>query len=288
VTGPDTPFLDGADRQGTVRQDSSSISDASLAALLAGVKPSLGSPPQLHPLAQTLAELTARPTRDELNGEAETLAAFRGQFAPFRGPLRAPGPAHRRRRRPRLPSLLLPVRAAVVAGAAVLSLGGLAAAAYTGAFPAPVQRLAHEIIDAPAPGVQPASRPSPISPVVTPTGTSPSHRPRLAPTPHGSSKPAARPTPRGPGKPSGQPAPRDSGRPSQPPAQHGTGKPGQLPTPPSTGGPSAHPAGAQDAPVRSEPSGHWAAAHSSGGQRSAARAGHGRHMKSLKVTERSM
>ncbi|HLX48512.1 MAG TPA: hypothetical protein VKS82_09275 [Streptosporangiaceae bacterium] len=238
------------DLLGPVRQSASPISDASLAALLAGAKPPPGCEPQLHPLAQTLAELTGLPAGGELHGEAETLAAFRCQFAAFHGQPGRPGPAGRRHRRPRLPSTLLPVRAAIVASAAVLSLGGLAAVAYTGALPAPVQRLAHEFIAAPSPGSRSATKPSPAT---TRTGTSPSHRPRPVPTPHHSSKPSERPTPHGSGmpsahptphgtgKPSGHPTPSGSGRPSSPPAQHGTGKPSRLPTPHSTGAPAIHP-----------------------------------------------
>lgn len=51
------------------RRDASSISDASLAALLAGAKLPADSAPQLRPLADALAELSGRPGRDELSGE---------------------------------------------------------------------------------------------------------------------------------------------------------------------------------------------------------------------------
>ena len=70
------------------RRDVPAISDASLAALLAGAEPSGGSAPQLRPLAEALADLTGKPAGDELDGEAETLAAFRNQLG-------APRPAQR-------------------------------------------------------------------------------------------------------------------------------------------------------------------------------------------------
>jgi hypothetical protein len=257
------------------------ISDAALAALLAGAEPR-GSAPQLRTLAETLTELTGKPGGDELDGEAETLAAFRNQFG-------APGPARRPHRRSRwLPSHPRPVRAAA-AGAAALALGAFATAAYAGALPAPVQRLAHEIIAAPSPSVQPATGRSPAARPVTghpayglctawarakahgsraqraaafgklaaaaggPAkvtsycaavarhAASASHRPH--PAPHGSGKPGGLPSPRGSGKPSDLPAPHGSGKPSGVPSPHGSGKASGLPAPAGTGGPAVHPTG---------------------------------------------
>lgn len=239
MTGPDIPDLD---RQGFGRpehQDMPSISDVSLAALLSGLRPPAGSAPQLCSLAESLAILTDRPDSDELGGEAETLAAFRARFA-------APGRVHRsRRREPRRLPRSRPVRsAAAVLGAAVFSFGGLAAAAYAGALPTPLQRLAHEIIAAPAPHAQPASSPSPaVTSHAARAGTHSSHRPhqapaspgsggsRGAPTPHGAGEPGGLPTPHSSGKPTGLPSPGESGKPTAPPTPGSSGKPTGLPSP---------------------------------------------------------
>jgi len=255
------------------------IEDTSLAALLADTKSPAGSAPELRPLAQALAELRAQPASHELEGEAETLAAFRSQF----------GAPHRRQARMLRPRRrLFPVKAAVAA-ATVLSLSGIATAAYAGALPATVQRLAHDIIGAPPPGTQPASTPSSAHPstasdpayglctawahakahgtrkqraaafdrlvaaaggagnvtaycaTATPPGTPPSQIPQPAPTPHGTVRPYGLPAPHGSGKPSGLPAPHGTGAPTVRPTPHSTGKPSVLPTPHGTTGPMVHP-----------------------------------------------
>jgi len=144
-------------------QDAPEIGDASLAALLAGVNMPAGPPPELPLLSEALATLTASPTSGELVGRAEALAAFRSQFA-------VPGAVHRapRRRRPLL-SPLLSARAAAAAAAAVISLGGLATAAYGGALPSVAQQFAHHAFGAPAaaPGPPTAAGRAPATP---PTG----------------------------------------------------------------------------------------------------------------------
>jgi hypothetical protein len=211
------------------RRDVLSISDTSLTALLAGAKLPAGSAPQLRSLAEVLAELTSRPQSDEVDSEAEALAVFRNHL----GAPSPPGRSHHRARRS-LPRPL-PVRAAVAAGAIVLSLAGLATAAYAGALPPPVQRLAHEIIAAPLPRARPAARPSPAVPPAARPGTSPSHRPHPARSPHGSGKPSGHPTPHGSGKPSARPTPHGSGKPSARPTPHGSGKPSGRPTPHGSG-----------------------------------------------------
>jgi hypothetical protein len=246
------------------RRDAPVISDASLAALLAraqlppGSAP--GSAPELLPLARALAELTARPASDELEGEAGTLAAFRNQF-------RAPASVRRpHRHRSRLRARRLRVEAAAVA-AAILSIGGLATAAYAGALPTGLQRIAHDIIGAPETGAQPSTRPSQAGPAATDQpgyglctawahakaqGThkqqarafrelataaggpgdvtaycATAEHPRTSP----SHRPHPVPTPRGSGKPGGLPTPR------------GSGKPGGLPTPRGSSAPTVHPTG---------------------------------------------
>lgn len=246
------------------------IGDTSLAALLAGTELPPGAVSELRPLAEALAELRARPASDELEGEAETLAAFRDQFGAPRMARRPPVGKARSRRRP------LPVKAAAAA-AAVLSLGGIATAAYAGALPATVQRFAHDIAGAPAPGSQPALAPASAHPAATggrayglctawahakahgtaaqravafstlaaaaggagnvtaycATAAPPGMSPSQSPQPS--------PAPHATGKPSGLPAPHASGKPTGLPSPHGTGAPTVRPTPHSTGKPSGLP-----------------------------------------------
>jgi hypothetical protein len=246
------------------------IEDTPLAALLAGAELPAGSPPELRPLAEALAELRARPADDELEGETQTLAAFRNHLGAPRMAPRPPARTPRSRRR------LLPVKAAAAA-ATLLCLGGIATAAYAGALPATVQRLAHRIIAAPAPASQPALTPSPARPAATggpayglctawahakARGTRKQQAVafgRLAAAaggagnvtaycataaPPGTSAPQSpqpSPVPHGTGKPSGLPAPHGSGKPTGLPSPHGTGAPTVRPTPHSTGKPSELP-----------------------------------------------
>ena len=247
------------------------IGDASLAALLVGRELPPGSAPVLRPLAEALAELRGQPATDELEGETETLAAFRSQFGAPRIAHREPARTPPRRRR------LLLVKAAAVA-ATLLSLGGIATAAYARALPAPVQRLAHNIIGAPPPDTRPAFTPSSARPATTgnpayglctawvhakahgnrkqraaafdrlaaaaggagkvtaycATAAPPGTSPSLLPQPS--------PAPHGTGRPSGLPAPHGSGKPSGLPTPHGTGVPTVRPTPHGTGKPSVLPA----------------------------------------------
>jgi len=121
-------------------RDGLPFSDAALAALLAGTEPP-DPMPGLQPVADVLAALRSGPTGDELAGEASVLAEFRRSV----GVASAPAP-----HRPRRVTSLVGARAAVAAAVAALSLGGLATAAYAGMLPAPVQRLAHDTIGAPA------------------------------------------------------------------------------------------------------------------------------------------
>jgi hypothetical protein len=252
------------------RRDVPLISDASLAALLTGAELPLGAAPELRPLAQALAELAGRPAEDELTGEADTLTAFRVHFGTL-------APAHHagRNRRSRLRSRHLPLRAAAAA-ATILGLGGLATAAYAGALPAGLQRLAHDIIGAPAAGAQPATRPSPAIPAAsgqpgyglcTAWAHARAHGTRkqraiafselaaaaggpgnvtayCAAATHAATPPSSRPgpTPSGhSGKPIGLPTPPGSGKPTALPAPHGSGKPTVAPTPHGSGKPSALP-----------------------------------------------
>jgi len=250
------------------RRDVPLISDASLAALIAGAELPRDSAPELRPLAEALAELTGRPTEAELDGEAETLAAFRSHFG-------APGSAQRagRAHRPRPRSRRLSLNAAAAA-ATILGLGGFATAAYAGVLPAGLQRLAHDIVGAPATGTHPATSPSAANPAAggQPYGLctawarakaggtrkqqavafrelasaaggpgnvtayciaaarpgTPAFRPRPAPT-----------SPHPSGKPAGLPAPHSSGKPTAIPTPHRSGKPTAIPTPHRSGWPTA-------------------------------------------------
>ena len=255
---------------GPGHRDAPMIQDASLAALLAGRELPPGSGPELRPLAAALAELRGQPASDELEGEAETLAAFRSQFG-------APRAAHRQPARMPPPRRLLPVKAAVAAAAVVLSLGGIATAAYAGALPAAVQRFAHDLIGAPPPDAQPAIRASrtrtgttgdPAYGLCTAWKHAKAHGTRkqraaafgqlaaaaggagnvtaycataTPPGASGSPTPRPAPTPHISGKPTGLPTPHGSGPPTVRPSPRGSGQPSSLPTPHGTSGPAAHP-----------------------------------------------
>jgi hypothetical protein len=120
-------------------QDGSAMTDADLVALLAGER---DVAPELQPVADVLAALSAEPGLGELAGEARAVAEFRR---------RAGVPArrgHARRRTAGLSSRLS-VKAAAGAAAATLVLGGAATAAFANMLPAPIQRFAHDFIGAP-------------------------------------------------------------------------------------------------------------------------------------------
>jgi hypothetical protein len=131
-------------------QDGSAVTDADLAALLAGDQ---DVAPWLQPVADVLAALSTEPSPGELAGEAHALAAYRRQTG---------GPAtHRRARRgtagltPRLST-----KVAAGAAAAVVVMGGAATAAFAGVLPAPIQRLAHDALGAPNAPSAPQHRPA--------------------------------------------------------------------------------------------------------------------------------
>ena len=124
-------------------RDVPEIGDASLAALLAGAGPRVASLPELQPIADILAALTAGPAGDELAGEHTALAEFRHRFG-----VPALAGRSRHRRRSSLTALLSGKAAAVaIVG---ISLGGAVTGAWAG-LPA-ADRLAHDAIGALAPG----------------------------------------------------------------------------------------------------------------------------------------
>ena len=214
----------------------------------------------LRAAAEIIAALTWPPMNSELAGEASALSVFRGAAGRPAKPTRS-----RPRRHPLLTSLLSAKLAAAVAVAAVTLGGGAIAAAYTGALPASMQRLAHNTIGAPpAPhSASPAPSGSPVGP--DPAGhaayglcTAYAHLKA-----HGSAKQkavafrnlaaaaggAANVTAycAGIAHPGTTPAGQPSTLPSQVPSSHPTGQPSTLPSqaPSShpTGQPTSHPTG---------------------------------------------
>jgi hypothetical protein len=141
-----------------------SAEDAADAALLSGAELPVESATGLQPVADVLAALRAEPAGGELVGEAAALAEFRQRTGMSTGLHRS-----RRRRRPVLTSLLSAKAAA--AAIAALSLTGAAAAAYSGSLPAPAQKLAHDLVGAPAAhssaSAGPTTSPTPVGPNAT-------------------------------------------------------------------------------------------------------------------------
>jgi len=256
---PNFPWLSG--------QDAPEIGDASLAALLAGAEPAEGLAPELQPLADALAALTAGPARDELAGEAAALAEFAS-----RAGVPVPVSRSRHRRHPLL-APLLSARAAAVTAVAALSLGGFATAAFAGALPAPAQQFAHHTFGAPpAGGGQPTgTHPSAATTPTGPDATGPAafglctawaHAKahgtssqqaaafrNLAAAAGGASNvaaycaavphpgPSSSPTGPSASHPTGPPASHPAGKPTS----HPTGPPASHPTPHPTGQPTSHP-----------------------------------------------
>ncbi len=248
-----------------MRQDESRMTDNALAALLAGKEPPADPVTGLQPVADVLAALRASVTGEELAGEASALTAFRQWTG-----VSAQTQRSHHRRRPLLTSLL---RARVAATALAAILGAAATAAYANALPAPIQRLAHDVIGAPASAGQPTSHPTPSGSPVGPNATGPAafglctafaHAKahgtasqqavafrNLAAAAGGASKVAgfcaavphpgasSHPTPHATGKPTSHP----TGKPTAHPTPHATGKPTSHPTGKPTAHPTPHPTG---------------------------------------------
>jgi len=162
-------------------QDGSAMTDADLVALLAGER---DVAPELQPVADVLAALSAEPGLGELAGEARAVAEFRR---------RAGVPArrgHARRRTAGLPSRLS-VKAAAGAAPATLVLGGAATAAFANMLPAPIQRFAHDVIGAPDAPSAPQHGPARGNTVAP--GQIASHgRPKASARPHSTGRHAKR------------------------------------------------------------------------------------------------
>lgn len=130
--------------------------------LLRGERPASGAPAAEQAVNELLTAASAPPSARELSGEARAVAAFIASRPATTGPRHA---RHTIRRRP--PAVRPRVSHGFAAAAAlgVLTIGGVAAAAYTGSLPSSIQRLAHDHIGAPhvgrphaAPGSAASSR----------------------------------------------------------------------------------------------------------------------------------
>ncbi len=145
----------------------SPLDDDTAARMLAGELAPPDAPPGYGAVATLLAAAAAPPRAEELAGEDAARATFTAA--------RADEPAPRRRRSTRL---------AVLVATGVLCLGGVAAAATTGALPGPVQSAARDAlgtvgVSVPAPHpVSSATRPPPVRHAPVTTVPAP---PRVAP-----------------------------------------------------------------------------------------------------------
>jgi hypothetical protein len=150
------------------------------------------APPELRDLARMLAALAGPADPSELAGEAAAVAAFSHLASPAGISLRTVSPGPARHRLSRRAASRRPVRrtTAVKALLGAVAMVGAIAAAYTGALPGPIQKVAHITINAPAPrpgtrhpAVKPAkhARPTPVAhsqPVAPPKRAAASSTPR--------------------------------------------------------------------------------------------------------------
>jgi hypothetical protein len=145
-----------------------SLDEVSAERLLRGQRPASGAPAGEQAVYELLAAASAPPTARELSGEARAVAAFTATRPATTGPRHARHVIRRRRPAVR-PRVGHGVAAAAALGA--LTLGGVAAAAYTGSLPSSIQRLAHDHIGAPH-GDHPGSHlPDAVPSRPKPTGT---------------------------------------------------------------------------------------------------------------------
>ena len=222
MTGTGVPNGDMPNIPQSPLQDGPAVTDAELVALLAGKR---DVAPWLQPVADVLAALSAEPSPGELAGEARALAEFR---------CRAVVPVPRRHARRSTAGLTsrLSAKAAAGAAAATLILGGAATAAFANMLPAPIQRLAHDVIGAPdAPSApQPGSgRGKPTAPGQlashgTPKSKSKSHSTSRHPKRHGHGQPGVGQGQQGKGQ--GQQG-TGQGQPGKGQGQSGAGHQGQ-------------------------------------------------------------
>jgi hypothetical protein len=176
-----------------------SLDDVTAERLLRGQRPGPGAPAGERALSDLLAAASAPPSARELSGEARAVAAFTASRPATTGPRHARHVIRRRRSAMR-PRVSHGVAAAAALGA--LTLGGVAAAAYTGSLPSSIQRLAHDHIGAPhgdranaAPGST-TSRPKSTATALRSARSSDNQgQPGLS-----AMTPTPRPTPSGPGR----------------------------------------------------------------------------------------
>jgi hypothetical protein len=145
------------------RGDVPPVGDPAFDALLEGNLRPGDAAEGLRPVAEAIAALSEAPATIDLAAEASVLAVFRGGVGMPAEPTRS-----RPRRRPSRTSLLS-AKLAAAAVAAAVTVGGVAAAAYAGALPAPIQKLAHDTLGVPSahPSVRPAHSATPVGPDAT-------------------------------------------------------------------------------------------------------------------------
>ncbi len=178
MTGPGAPEPDQPNIF-PLHADAPGFPADALDALLDGkplpARPAAGAAaaPELARVADLLSALTAAPAPDELAGHIVALAEFRSLGgmpgappAPEPPPAPAPAPAGRRPLRRTVAGWV----AAAMMGA-VVALGGLAAAAYLGLLPGPMQQWVHSHFRVPTPVSQLTHTPQPTPhPQPSPTG----------------------------------------------------------------------------------------------------------------------
>ena len=211
------------------------VGDPAYDALLDGNEPPQDVADRLGQVAEAIAALNGAPTASELAAEGSALAVFRSGGGISAEPARSARAASPWR------TSLVSGKVAAAGAACVIVFSGAAAAAYAGVLPAPVQRIAHDIIGAPSPHrgtthTHPVSPAGSATPDPTPDpGTGPSAAPTSQPT-HQTGQPATHPT-----HPAHPTAPAHPAHPTHPsPSTHPT-HPSHPPHPSPTHPP--HPSG---------------------------------------------
>ena len=152
-----------------------SLDEVAAERLLRGFRPTVGASSDEQAVAKLLAAASAPPSASELSGEARAVAAYTATRPATTGPRHA----RHALRRPRLvlsPRVGHGVAAAAALGA--LTVGGMAAAAYTGSLPGSIQRLAHDHIGAPQQHRHHTAAPSRAHPTPTQTALRSSQAPK--------------------------------------------------------------------------------------------------------------
>jgi len=133
-------------RRSWYSRSTSPLDEVAAERLLRGQLPSVGASSDEQALAKLLAAASAPPSVHELSGEPRAVAAYIATRPASTGPRHARHVLRRRR-----PVINSRVSHGVAAAAALgaLTVGGVAAAAYTGSLPGSMQRLAHDHLGAP-------------------------------------------------------------------------------------------------------------------------------------------